>query len=782
MIGKPFLFSGAIAASFCVGAVDMDCMTLVVGKKVSATGHVLVGHNEDDRPPLSVRHGMVPRCDDWPDGCCLPASYGCSTSVPQVKRTFACYWSEVKFPHGDKNADSFLNENGVLVVSNSGGNSKERMDNPSLLSEGGVKFNLRRAVAERATSARDGVRVLCGLVEQFGYAPSARIYTVADKDEAWLVQVVHGRHYVAVRCPDDEVTIMPNLYTVYELDAFPKGDVIVSPGLIENAKRKGFWDGKGKFNFAKAYQASFNFGPEHSFEHPNNTGRFRQAIRLLTGQEWPDGKPFPFSVKPAKTPFGVDDMKAILSAHNGPLQNGKHVRESWSICAATTIESSVCEFQESAKANVLHVALGQGCEKPYLRLVPFSEPLPPEIDESATAVQRLAFHVYPTGESECGKLTYEKPAPGRTSGRIYYYVPEGIDLSRPVPLLIFLHGGNRRSPDDAPGNYFSSEKNWLMPDIIHAPFVVAAPSAPPAETGSRWNQPGAPAIIEATIEAAKKKFNVDPDRIFLGGHSMGGYAVYHHAQILADRFAGVWFSAGAWWEADFRSLWGTPVYIQHGALDCSTRPGYRGSHVTPRHHKWCGVEFGRGAHELMKRDGVDHVYDEHAEGHSLSFPGAKAALRRFFAWSLDKRRNPYATKIALVTPCGSKHPTVEPVKRTRWLELVEATEGEIAVDAIVLEGPDVAETDADLKLQTHSFTTGKWEHGARILAENLGGNKFRVKTENVKKFNLYLAPQMGDLAKPFTIEFDNGKSVTLVSKPVAGDRDFTAKLEVTLGE
>jgi hypothetical protein len=89
----------------------------------------------------------------------------------------------------------------------------------------------------------------------------------------------------------------------------------------------------------------------------------------------------------------------------------------------------------------------------------------------------------------------------------------------------------------------------------------------------------------------------------------------------------------------------------------------------------------------MSRDGVDHVYDEHNGGHSLSFPEAKASMRRFFAWSADKRRNPYAKRTALVTPCGTKHPDVEKVVRSRWLELVEATEDEIAVDAIVLHGP-----------------------------------------------------------------------------------------------
>jgi hypothetical protein len=55
----------------------------------------------------------------------------------------------------------------------------------------------------------------------------------------------------------------------------------------------------------------------------------------------------------------------------------------------------VCEFADSPKDTVYHLALGRGCEKPYLRLKPFSEPLPAEIDQSATAERRLATHVFP---------------------------------------------------------------------------------------------------------------------------------------------------------------------------------------------------------------------------------------------------------------------------------------------------------------------------------------------------------------------------------------------------
>ncbi len=102
---------------------------------------------------------------------------------------------------------------------------------------------------------------------------------------------------------------------------------------------------------------SSRYGPDKAFEHPNNTGRFRQAIRILTGDEWPEGKPYPFAVKPKAQVFSVADMKAILSAHNPPSRAGAHVAKSWSICS------------------------------------PFAEPLPKEIDDSATAESRLSEHV-----------------------------------------------------------------------------------------------------------------------------------------------------------------------------------------------------------------------------------------------------------------------------------------------------------------------------------------------------------------------------------------------------
>ncbi len=372
-------------------------MTIVVGKKVSPTGRVIVGHNEDDGTPLWIKHGLVP-ARDWPDGSVLPASEGCNARIPQAAHTFSCYWSEVKFGCGDGCADSFLNENGVLVVSNGGAMSREPADDPSLLTEGGVKFNLRRAVGERAKSARDGMRIVCDFVERYGYAHSARIYTVADANEAWMVQVVHGRNYVAVRCPDDRVSVLPNVYTVRRLSEFPKEDVVVSRALLARAKARGWWDGTGEFDFAAACQGFWPGHPANVFDcYPNSVGRSHQAVRFLTGRDFPPRDPLPFAVVPNRK-ISAADLRTLLSSHNAPKKDGRHEFTTYSICAPSTVESSVCEFGATPKDTRLFVALGHGCEKPYLEFRPFGGGLPADIDESSTADARLAAHVFKKGK------------------------------------------------------------------------------------------------------------------------------------------------------------------------------------------------------------------------------------------------------------------------------------------------------------------------------------------------------------------------------------------------
>ena len=70
-----------------VVAQAFACTTIIVGKKVSPTGYVIVGHNEDDGGRLTVRHGFVP-AREFKEGAVLPAEEG-RAAIPQVPKTFA---------------------------------------------------------------------------------------------------------------------------------------------------------------------------------------------------------------------------------------------------------------------------------------------------------------------------------------------------------------------------------------------------------------------------------------------------------------------------------------------------------------------------------------------------------------------------------------------------------------------------------------------------------------------------------------------------------------------
>ena len=375
-------------------------------------------------------------------------------------------------------------------------------------------------------------------------------------------------------------------------------------------------------------------------------------------------------------------------------------------------------------------------------------------------------------------LSCFSPAPGREDGKIYYFVPEEVDLTQKAPLLIFMHGGDTNSPDTAPfDTYLNPENGCLRPHIDHIPFIVAAASAPVEIDGKRWNREAAVKALKDIIDDANSRALIDRDRIIIGGHSMGGFGSYHLGQIFAGIAAGVWLSAGAWQISDFRSFYGTNVYILHGKYDCASN--YREFHKEPRHHDWCGVSFARAADELMTRYGVEHTYDEHDGGHGLRWEPAQLALKRFLKWAEVQKRDPYAVKCALITPRGSADPELHDAPRSRYLEVLEPGNAKIKFDKIRQTGPNIAWTVEDFVQQNYELEQIELP-GSRIIAENLGNNHFRLEIENVKRFALYLAPQMGNIDQEFTLDCGKYGIIKSIAQKISGDPDYHARIIISL--
>ncbi len=183
---------------------DDNCFTVIVGRKASADGSVIVGHNEDDRGNIIVNLRKI-QARDY--GAPQRVGLGKGGTFETDGKTGEFLWIEATT---QEFADSFINGHGVLITSDSCPSRVTKDD----VTDGGIGYMLRRIMAEKATSARDAVNIGGRLVEKYGYRASGRTYLIADRNEAWMMAVLKGRYWFAERIPDDEVAVIPNRYTI----------------------------------------------------------------------------------------------------------------------------------------------------------------------------------------------------------------------------------------------------------------------------------------------------------------------------------------------------------------------------------------------------------------------------------------------------------------------------------------------------------------------------------------------------------------------------------------
>ena len=364
-----FLLSFAFFFSLFVfmnAKISFACMTILVGKKASSTGEVLIGHNEDAPGRFTMQTHLVKKQRRHP-GTKIKFEHELSDLSLSTTRT-NLFWSEAKtFSNDDSDSafcDFYVNGHGVIICSNNCADSKE--DNPELLN-GGIGYGLRRLVAESATSAKGALDLACKLVDKFGYASSGRSYAFADNEEIYVMQIVHGKHYAIQRVPDDEVAVIPNHYTIHEPDTKAHG----YDELVSYAVRRGWYKPEdGAFDFQRAYQSEESFGLE------KNTHRHVRAFEILLemdlsgllNQKW---ETLPFSIKPAHK-VSIERLKKILRTHfEGTStyahdKDNPHFSKPLTICNCDTLESTIAQIRHNPYRIILRRALGRPCFSPYV--------------------------------------------------------------------------------------------------------------------------------------------------------------------------------------------------------------------------------------------------------------------------------------------------------------------------------------------------------------------------------------------------------------------------------
>jgi dipeptidase len=279
------------------------CYAVVVGREASSDGSVLLGHAEQNGGTRMLNFRRVSRQKHDAQEQVVLRHGG---RLPEVGETWAFLWSELP---GLEFSDNYLNEWGVAVVSDycpSREDDAAKLIGRGEIREGGIGYMLRRLIALRAKSAREGVTLAGEWIERFGYVDSGRTYVIADPREAWLLAVVRGRHWVARRVADDEVVVLPNVYITDTVDFGDPKNCLVCSDLIAYSAGRGWFSPRGTepFRFDHVYGAP---GPAAD-------------PRRWKGQQLVSGKEIPWP--PTSQPFGIKPPEKLTVAAVAKILRG----------------------------------------------------------------------------------------------------------------------------------------------------------------------------------------------------------------------------------------------------------------------------------------------------------------------------------------------------------------------------------------------------------------------------------------------------------------------------
>lgn len=226
------------------------CTNFIVGKNASTDGSVFVSYSADS-------YGMFGFLAHYPAG-----KWDKGTMLPVHEWDTGKYLGEIEQAPVTYNVIGNINEYQLAIAETTFGGRPELVDTTGILDYGSLIY----ITLQRARTAREAIKVMTDLVKEYGYYSSGESFSIADPNEAWIMEMigkgpgVKGAVWVAVRIPDDCIAAHANHSRIHRFDLNDKNNCMYSPDVISFAREKGYFSGKNsEFSFSKAY-APADFG------------------------------------------------------------------------------------------------------------------------------------------------------------------------------------------------------------------------------------------------------------------------------------------------------------------------------------------------------------------------------------------------------------------------------------------------------------------------------------------------------------------------------------------
>lgn len=304
-MNKKILF----CAAFLLATVanSFACTNLIVGKNASADGSTIVSYSADSYglfgelyhyPAATYKKGVMLDINEWDTGKYLG-------QIEQARQTY--------------NVIGNMNEFQVTIGETTFGGRPELVDTTGIIDYGSLIY----IGLQRSRTAREAIKIMTDLVQEYGYYSSGESFTIADPNEIWIMEMIgkgpgiRGAVWVAVRVPDDCISAHANQARIHQFNMSDKENCLYSPDVVSFAREKGFFNGVNKdFSFSAAY-APLDFGARRFCEARvwSFFNRFTdQGASFLPYIEGKSDTPMPLFMK-ATRKLSVQDVKEAMRDH-----------------------------------------------------------------------------------------------------------------------------------------------------------------------------------------------------------------------------------------------------------------------------------------------------------------------------------------------------------------------------------------------------------------------------------------------------------------------------------
>ena len=247
-----------LTIAFLAGtATALACTNFIVTKGASTDGSVMVTYAADSHQlygALYKHNGGKQKAamlavDEWDSGRYLGL-------IEQVPVTYSTVGN--------------MNEHSLIITETTYGGRHELVD-----PKGGIDYgSLIYITLQRAKTAREAIGVIVELANKYGYASSGESFSIADAEEAWIMELIgkgekldakgnnlrKGIVWVARRVPDGYVSGHANQARITTFPLNDKENCLYAPDVISFAREMGYFNGKDEeFSFCDAY-APLDFG------------------------------------------------------------------------------------------------------------------------------------------------------------------------------------------------------------------------------------------------------------------------------------------------------------------------------------------------------------------------------------------------------------------------------------------------------------------------------------------------------------------------------------------